>query len=251
MEFQNVLETYPLYDTVLVQNDLASLSLRPQGWFASFAAMGNATDIPFFNQRNVASAGLPYCNLETRDQCPWPFLIRQLNIHFFAPQFAAQLELPGTHNLWEMKHTPIWEADLPRHFGVEVKVNTDIKLEAAVMMPGSGGGPVGGGYGSYGTEAGGPETSPLVYNSGSQGVAHRSNGFKFPIPIDVPKKAALSVTLYPSEYGRRLLQAMAGPFDYTFPNTAGTAMITPAAVFGIRVTLHGTRGVQQRGEAHA
>ena len=249
--FLNVLETYPLFDTVGVCGDLPSLSTRPAGWFPTFAAMGNSIDIPFFNQRNVASAGPEYCNLETRDQTPWPFTVRRINIHFFGPSISSQY-IPGPQNLIEFKHTPIWQLELPRHFGVELSVNTDIRYQGNAMMPGSGAGPVGGGYGMLPGAPAGPDLGqPTAYDSGSQGVADRRNGFVFPVAIDIPKKAALSVTLKPSEYARRLLQTLAGPWNLEFSNAAQSDVITPGGFFGIRVTLHGIRGVQQRGEAHA
>jgi hypothetical protein len=251
MPFLNVLETYPLFDTVCVYRDLADLATRPPGWFASFAAMGQAIDIPFFNQRNVASAGPEYCNLETRDQTPWPFVLKKVNIHFFAPSNVGQ-DIVGQNEIVEYKHSALWELDLPRHFGYEVSVNTDVRHSAAAMMPGAGTGPVGGGYGHLALSGNGPATdAPSAMQAGGQGEADRRNGFVLPVTIDIPKKAAISVTLKPSEYARRVLQNLAGPWNISFNNAGGGGYRRVGALFGIRVTLHGTRGVQQRGEAHA
>ena len=251
MEFKNVLETYPLFDTVGVYSGVNALATRPPGWFPSFLAMGQSIDIPFFNQRNVASAGAEYCNLETRDQTPWPFVLKKVNVAFFAPSNAAQLILGGLA-LIDTKSSPLWEIDLPRHFGVEISVNTDVRWQGNAMMPGAGAGPVGGGWGMLAEVGGGPApNAPSAWSASGQGVADRRNSFAFPVTIDIPKKAAIAVTLKPSEYARRLLQAMPGPNNLTFVNAAHSTMTTPGAFFGIRVTLHGTRGVQQRGEAHA
>lgn len=250
MAFLNVLETYPLFDTVGVYAGVGTLATRPPGWFASFNAMGQSVDIPFFNQRNVASAGAEYCNLETRDQTPWPFVLKKINVAFFAPSNAAQL-ITGNLDLLEHQQTPIWEIDLPRHFGVEVSVNTDVRWSGNAMMPGAGAGPVGGGWGSLSLAEGNDASQPGAFSASGQGVADRRNSFAFPVTIDIPKKAAISVTLKPSEYARRLLQAMAGPHTLKFQNAEHSAYVYPGAFFGIRVTMHGTRGVQQRGEAHA
>lgn len=253
MAYMNVLETYPLFDTVGVCADLPNFSTRPAGWFGTFAAMGNAIDIPFFNQRNVASAGAEYTNLETRDQTPWPFQIHKINIAFFSPSIASQFVF-GPQNVIEYKHSPLWEMELPRHFGVELAVNTDVRFNCNALMPGSGGGPVGGGYGMLPGAPSGPDlAAPTCYATTTQGIADRRNGWTVPekLAIDVPWKAAISVTLKPSEYARRLLQAISGPHLLQFANAAQSDRTTPGAFFGIRVTLHGIRGVQQRGEAHA
>jgi len=253
MGYMNVEETYPLFDTVGVCSDLANFSTRPAGWFATFAALGQAVDIPFFNQRNVASSGPEYTNLETRDQTPWPFQVHAINVAFFAPSIASQF-VEGPNDVIEYKHSPLWEIELPRHFGLEFAVNTDVRFSCNALMPGSGAGPVGFGYGMLsGAESGPDLDQPACYATTTQGVSDRRNGWSIPEPllIDVPWKAAISATLKPSEYARRMLQQFEGPHQLSFTNAAQSAKITPSSFFGIRITLHGIRGVQQRGEAHA
>jgi len=127
-------------------------------------------------------------------------------------------------------------------------------LTIAAMMPGAGSGPVAGGYGQLADHGDGNSAAfPQSWDAGCQGVPDRRNGFVFPYPvnIEIPAKAAISVTLKPSEYARRMLQTLAGPYNIPFQNTTLDGTVSPGAFFGIRVTMHGIRGVQQRGEAHA
>lgn len=249
--FKNVAETFPLFDTLGIYSQLNALATRPQGWFSTFNAAGQAIDWQFFNQRNIASAGQEYTNLETRDQVAWPFVVNSMAIHFFGPsatfeRYTTQLNLA----VWNGIFPALWEADVPRHMGVELWVNQDAKLRVNSMMPGSGGGPVVGGYGSLGTLPGGvAQTMPWTVQGGGQGNGHIKATYVFPKPIEIPVKAAISVKLIPSEYIRRLLQALPGPFTHEMPGDISGVQVP--TFYGVRVTLTGTRFVQQRGEAHA
>lgn len=252
MPYQNVAETFPLFDTIAVTPDLPNFAVRPAGWFQTFAAAGNAIDWQFFNQRNIASAGAEYTNLETRDQVAWAFVAKELMVHFFAPSAVFQREIDGATEAWNGIFSAIWEADIPKHMGIELWVNQDAKLRINAMMPGSGGGPVVGGYGSLGVETGivSPAgTLPWSIHGGGQGNALVKSCYVFPKPIEIPVKAAISVKLIPSEYVRQLLMAIPGPT--TFPIAGDLGYIYAPCFYGVRVTLKGTRFVQQRGEAHA
>lgn len=248
----NVQETFPLFDTVAVTPAYPTLAIRPAGWFETFLQAGNAIDWQFFNQRNIASAGKEYTNLETRDQVAWPFTVNSLTVHFYAPSAAFQHYTTTINvDVWNSMFSALWEADVPKHFGLEFWVNQDAKLRINALMPGSGGGPVVGGYGSLGMADGTfiPGSFPWSVHSGSQGNAHIKANYVFPEPVEIPVKAAIAVKLIPSEYVRRLLQAIPGPFTFPAPNDISVNYLP--TFYGVRVTLHGTRYVQQRGEAHA
>lgn len=249
----NVQETFPLFDTVAITPAYPNFAIRPAGWFETFAAAGNAIDWQFFNQRNIASAGKEYTNLETRDQIAWPFTVNSLTVHFYAPSAAFQhTTTESALNVWNSLFSALWEADVPKHFGLEFWVNQDAKLRINALMPGSGGGPMVGGYGSLGTLAGNmlqPASMPWSVHSGSQGNAHIRANYVFPEPVEIPVKAAISCKLIPSEYLRRLLQALPGP--HTFPAPNDISMLMLPTFYGVRLTLNGVRYVQQRGEAHA
>ena len=251
--FQNVAETFPLFDTVGITPALPNLSIRPAGWYETFLAAGQAIDWHYFNQRNSAAAGKEYTNLETRDQIAWPFTVKSIAVSFYAPsaafqRFTTELQLA----CWNGIFSGIWEADIPKHFGLEFWVNQDAKLRINSLMPGSGGGPIVGGYASLAI-AGGAQATPGGYpwsvHSGSQGLANMKATYVFPQPVEIPVKAAIAVKLIPSEYVRRLLQTLPGP--HTFPATNSLAVDFLETFYGVRVTLLGTRYVQQRGEQHA
>lgn len=253
MGYRNVAETFPLYDTLGVTPMLPTLSTRPQGWFETFLAAGQAIDWQFFNQRNIASAGKEYTNLETRDQTAWPFTVNGITVHFFSPSAAFQHYTTTVQlQVWNSLFSALWEADVARHFGLEFWVNQDAKLRINAMMPGSGGGPVVGGYGGLGLEEGQqptPGTIPWTVHAGGQGNATIKAHYAFPEPVEIPVKAAISVKLIPGEYVRRLLQALPGPHTFALGGFQGNPYVS--CFYGVRVTLNGIRYVQQRGEAHA
>jgi hypothetical protein len=247
---KNVLETTVLYDTLGVVNDLATWSIRPQGWYPTFLLAGQANKWEFFNQRNVASAGLEFTNLDTRDQIAWPFSLERLNVHFFAPCHVFQRNLFESIDIWDWLHTPLWECELPKHCGLTLNINQDCRLRLNSMMPGAGGGPVAGGMGSLSMaplNIGGN----LGISTSGQGTATVKTSYMFAEPIGIPVKAAISVTIEPTEYVRQMLQSLSGPGDNMFNSLDGQSFVRHPAFFGIRVSMHGTRQMQQRGEAHA
>ncbi len=251
MVFKNVQETFPLFDTVAITAAYPNFAIRPAGWYTTFLQAGNAIDWQFFNQRNIASAGKEYTNLETRDQVAWPFTVKSLTVHFYAPSAAFQhytSTAPG--DTYNGLFSALWEADMAKHFGLEFWVNQDSKLRINALMPGSGGGPIVGGYGSLALEPSGQAGNmPWSVHSGSQGNAHIKSNYVFPEPVEIPVKAAIAVKLIPSEYIRRLLQALPGP--HTFPVAGNFSTEWVPTFYGVRITLNGIRYVQQRGEAHA
>ena len=191
------------------------------------------------------SEGIP------RDQLAWAYVLNGLTVHFFAPQIATQYhsQAPGSQQS-ELLHSALWEACLPRHCGLEFKLNQDIKLEINAMMPGSGCGPIAGGYGLQDPTMLNDVPYKPTFAAGSQSTPSSKVSFYFANPIGIPRKCAISATIRPNEYARRLLQTMGGPFFYRWQNLTGVETFKPCA-FGIRVTLLGSRLVQQRGQLHA
>jgi hypothetical protein len=242
----NVEETFPLFDTVGVTGYLDTIQPTPPGWFPTFAAMGAANEISFFNVRNKATCGRAYNNQETRDQTAWGYLLRAIGVQFFAPPSAIQID---DDSYQEGLHSPIWEADLPIHSSLTLQINQDDYLKINSQMVGAGVGPTFGGYGQYGTLS----VSGTGVAQGAQTIGEPMlrNMWHFPDPIGIPRRAAISARIKFSEYARQLLQALTGPHSHQFytPAFAGTVLIP--AFFGIRVILVGQRLVQQRGELHA
>lgn len=251
--YENVLEPMTLYDTVLVSPYVDSMKFH-DGWYNSFAAIGAANEIPFFNVRN-RNHHLAYNNQDTRDQVPYGMQIYSIGVSFFAPQIATQFTLiegPALHYAEEI-HSAVWEADLPQHAGMILRVNQDDRLKHAVAMAPSGMGPFGGGMGH------GDPTTPISTETAcpafmkgmtSQGTPKLTARWPFPVPIDVPLRANISVVIKLSEWARQLLQTMTGPHYLAFSGGDAAPTIPLYSVFGIQVSLQVKRLVQQRGQYH-
>jgi hypothetical protein len=249
--FKNVAENWVLYDTVLIGGYTSSMQFNV-GYFATFGALGAQTQIPFFNVRN-RNHGLAYNNQDTRDQLAWGFRIFTIGVSFFAPQTVLYRDAGGNPVGPQMTEQALFETELPKHCSLTLQTNQDERLKINSLMTPPGFGIVGGGVAQ-----GDPEstdalrgTVPNVSKGGmGQGVPELTNKWGYRNPIDVPRRANLSVTISMNEYARQMLTAMPGPWNQVFWNT------TPQHVFkygmcGIQVVLGGQRLIQQRGQYHA
>jgi len=254
-QVQNVVEAQLLYDTVLVSPFLTAANVQfRDGWFLTFAAIGAANDIPFFNVRN-RNHGLPYNNQDTRDQSAFPMQIYSMGISFFAPQIASQfIDVEGTPSFVEEIHSAVWQADLPRHASITLRINQDERFKGQCAMIPSGMGPFGGGE-AHGNPAhdnivyGGNVHPSIMKGAATMGYPEITNRWPFPVPIDVPRRATISAVIKFSEYGRALLAQMTGPHDLGFA-TPQAGLDGFHSMFGIQVSLTVRRQVQQRGQYH-
>lgn len=247
-EYYNVRETYPLYDTILITQDLTSLSIQPPGWFATFAAFGAAQDYHFFDTRNRANTGVPYCNLDTRDTMPFGYWLRGLSVKFFAPVINPLYE-NAANEVIDTQEGAFFQAEAPQHCGVTLRVNQDIRLKLNAMMLGGGDGPNFGGYGQIDPADAAYNALPGMFTA-NQSIPDEKNYWMFPEPIGIPRRASVSVVITPMQWLRTILQAFHGPNAYAFADTA-EAVINPSGIYGIRVAFYGNRLVQQRGQLHA
>lgn len=255
--FLNVHEAQTLYDSVLVSPNIDKWDFS-DGWFTTFANLGAANDIPFFNVRN-RNHGLPYNNQDTRDQTAYGMKIYSIGISFFAPQIATQvIENQTITFATEEIHSAIWEADLPRHVGAILRINQDERLKIQSCMAPPGYGPFGGAMGhgepaQWSTDI--ADVPSVMKGATSQSMPELTNRWPFPIPLAVPRRAAISVELKFSEYARQLLQFMTGPHSVPFLQDAGDGtydyLLSNYACFGIQVSMQVERMVQQRGQYHA
>lgn len=251
----NVLEPQTLYDTVLVSGYVNSMKFA-DGWYATFAALGAANEIPFYNVRN-RNHHLAYNNQDTRDQMSYGMKIYSIGVSFFAPQIATQFhDVEGVASYAEEIHSAVWEADLPQHAAMVLRINQDDRLKIMTCMSPSGYGPTGGGMGHGDpTVATFEETTNPAIMKGmtTMGAAELNNQWPFPNPLDVPRRASLSVVIKFSEYARQELQTMVGPLRYVFAPAAGGGQMdeTLYCCFGIQVSMKVKRYVQQRGAYHA
>jgi len=245
---RNVAENWTLYDTTLIGPGLTSLAFN-DGWLASYNALGLQAEVPFFNVRNK-NVGLPYNNQDTRDALAWGFRIFTVGVRFFAPAVSVySLDSPIQGD----QHLPqnLFETEIAKHCQLTLQTNQDERLKTHALLTPPGYGPVGGGY-SQGDVVTVSNTPNVMTQTQGQGVSILTNKWGFANPLEVPRRANLSVTLKFNDYCKNLLQAMPGPNLTPLRAVAGgdTWYACPA-IAGIQVVLGGQRLVQQRGQYHA
>jgi hypothetical protein len=246
--YENVSESWVLYDTVLIGAGTAALQ-HNNGYFTTFAAMGGANSIPFFNVRN-RNHGLAYNNQDTRDQLPYVLKIYSIGVSFWGPSTSTYTDNGGIALAPQRTALDLFETELPKHMSLTLQTNQDERLKIASMMcpPGYGVMVSGVAQGDVETAYGYPNLAKVGWN---QGCPELTNKWGFRIPLKVPRRANLSVTLGISEYGRQMLQAMPGPLSQFFKDPAISDPVPKYAMCGIQVSIGGIREVQQRGQPHA
>jgi len=256
--FMNVPEGLTLYDSILVGARIPYLKFK-DGWFFNFAQAGASNSFPFLNVRN-RNHHLAYNNQDTRDQLPYAMEIYSIGVDFWPPYVESQYQLTppdgGSGGLIAYNnHSALWRNELPRHANIKFFVNQDEILNQQCCMAPSGMGPTGGGVAQGWTEGAnsvnGSETASPILGVGSMGEAAITNRWPFPFPIAVPRRASISAVVSLSEYGRKLLASLPGPYAYVLQDMAGPGTFTKNTTFGITVSLTGKRLIQQRGRYHA
>lgn len=249
--FENVPENWVLYDTVLIGLYAAQMNFN-DGYFPSYLTLGQATDVPFFNVRN-RNHGLPYNNQDTRDQLPWVFKIFTIGVSFFSPTTPLWRDGAGAPTGAQNSEQHIFETELPKHCSLTLQTNQDERLKINSLMAPPGYGIVSGGVGQGERQIQSNNTYPDVAKWGfTQGVPELTNKWGFTNPLEVPRRANLSVRIQINEYGRELLQALPGPFNQAFRQVGSPSQwFFHPGFCGIQVTLGGQRQVQQRGQYHA
>lgn len=237
----NVREAISLTDTILIGPKTA----QPAG-YGTYRELANLEEIPFFTIRNRTEVGLAYTNKDSKDSLPFPLRIKDVGIHFHAmPPYHSLPVVEGVTppvDTADFNAGRLFESEIPYHTGFVLKVKEDERLAHTVEYapPGSG---------SFGYTAG---AAPERIQSFNMGWPSLPNRFAFREEIDVPRNAVVSVVLKLSPYAKELLAAMPGPFsDLALCDTAdppGKLLVRRLSL--IRVTLNGSREVQQRGEYH-
>jgi hypothetical protein len=250
----NVLEPMTLYDTVLIGDYVDSMKFN-DGWFATFAALGAANEIPFFNVRN-RNHHLAYNNQDSRDQTAYGMQIYSMGVTFFGPAVATQFQdVEGTMSYAEEIHSATWEADIPQHASATLRINQDDRLKINCAMAPPGYGPSGGGMGHGDPTVptfGETTTAAIMKGMTSMGVPEVNNQWPFPVPLDVPRRASISVVIKLSEYARQMLQIMDGPLSFAICNNSdGEYGQLVSCMYGIQVSMKVKRYVQQRAQYSA
>lgn len=255
--FLNVAEPWILYDTLRVCS--IDKDNTKVGWFDTFAAMASKESHSFYKLRTESNVGLAYTNLQATDSLDYRLDVYSFGVSFFAPiEETGQItSLEGIPRYTEHDlglHGPLWCVDLPRHCGIQLKVQQDIIFEGACYLAPPGYGPLFGGMSTIGPARPPLEpTPPNMLGAATQGVPTISNRWRFPRPIQIPRTGNIEAILWLSDYARYVLGKLVGPWSYTIQAPMGSpppyAYNFPAAC-GVQVSMLGKRWVQQRGQYH-
>lgn len=267
----NASEPWIIYDTVQIRGNKATKNEAPVpaiAGFKSLTELAAAQSVSFFNVRKQGDPGVgeAYNNQDSADSFPFAFVLRSLGLEFAAPRALAGLPLFNEQGVIDGKVSnhainQMFEQELIRHCAVHLKVSQDEKLLAAAMFLPSGTGLAG--FGQAGVDSTGQiastPTSPAgSIRSAATGAAHVGdaalyNRFTWKDGLNIPKGTNVKAELVFSEYAKRLLTAM-GVVDmpvYLFQNPSDPLTATGASgTFSIRMSMIGTRLVQQRNELH-
>lgn len=229
-EYKNVWESWMIYDTVVIGDGVD----EAQNWYASFAAMAAAPEVPFINVRTMSSVGGAYTNITSRDKFPWPFLLHSMGMRFMYPDPITDNSSPHTAI---MAATKIFNQVLQEHSYFELEVREDVILRIKPSHMPAGMGPTG--Y-VQGNNAANNWMATTITN----GVPQLGNRWKFVgKAIEIPRDTPVRGRLYFSQYGRELLTALNAVSPLDFEEEENNYAL-------IELTMLGTRGVQQRGELH-
>jgi hypothetical protein len=255
MSFKNVLEPWPIYDTLVVGPNLYGPECTVPGWFTTMGAFGARQDHLFFKGRTEALCGLAYNNQQQADKTDFAFHAASIGLRFFGPATNQEYDSTEASTLLTPQDVlaPFWQWELPNHVGVEFRVAQDVKYESMGFLTPPGYGPRSQGS-SLGVDADSNPPYGLCTHitAGTQGVPFKENRFQFEDWIPIPRNEVIEVTVWLSEYARYVLTSIAGPGAYGFHSWGGegSVYLTFGMRYGIQCSLYGLREVQQRGELH-
>jgi hypothetical protein len=258
-QYANVVEPWALYDSIIICSDFYGNESSVPGWFTTYAAFSQQETHSFFKSRTEGTAGLQYTNMQSSDSMDFAFVAHSIGIGVLSPAPNIEGELGGADGIaGEIENSDslighFLAADLPRHMGIQLKIQQDIRAECAALHAPPGYGVVGSGVAYDFPNAVAPLHGDVPYMNFavSQGVPALDNRYPFPEPIGIPRTATIEAVLHLSEYARWVLADVYGPRGFMFNSSDGAP---PYTVFPrryvIQVSLFGERLVQQRGQYH-
>lgn len=261
--YLNVAESYALYDTIIICKELYGKEKTIPGWFYTFRDFAANDKHVFFKNRTIGNSHLAYCNMDSADNVDYVFNAISFGVRFFAPVVHDSLKevlTPFGPELINENNPCFWLFDLPKHCGIDFRVQQDVIVENNCMATPPGYGPrLGSGaqpiiYDPTDTNI---NTTPFKITIGTMGEPCIENRFPFAIPVRIPRNATIEANVILSPYIRSIMDNMSGP-EYWVGDGALVAE-TPANTdyfkvpvrYGIQVSLYGYREVQQRGQYHA
>jgi hypothetical protein len=252
----NVVEAWSIYDTICISPTLYG-SEANAGWFNNLAAFGASETHSFFKQRTEGNVGLSYTNQQSSDSMDFAFVAHSIGLAVFVP--VPNLE--GTPSAPDGAGFALTQADaaiahwfaadLPRHMGIQFKVQQDIRVELPTLHAPPGYGTTGGGTAFPGIVTLVYGEIPFMLTSVSQGVPVLSNRYPLPYKIGIPRTGSIEGVLHLSDYARNVLTSVTGPHQMQFNSDDGAI---PYSYFQkrymIQLSIIGERMVQQRGQYH-
>jgi hypothetical protein len=252
----NVKETWPLYDSIVICNELLGSESSVPGWFTSFAAFGAKESHQFFKNRTDGTAGEAYTNMKNGDTMDFAYKIHSIGMEITGtPTIDVQIDSVDGNGITTDTMDAIvpqwWRADLPWHMGIQLRVQQDIRLELPVMAAPAGVGAFGGGLafqqlnalGTFGEQ-------PWMISQSTQGIPLLRNRFPLPEAIGVPRTGSLEVILHIGEWARTILQGITGPHKFFINTTGAAGGANYFSRYIIRCSLFGERLIQQRAQYH-
>jgi hypothetical protein len=255
-KFANVVETWAVYDTIIVCKEFYGSEANAPGWFTSFVDFGSRETHSFFKTRTDSVAGEQYCNLKASDVMNFAFKIHSLGLEVTGIP-TTDLQQTDVDGFDITKPDQIvsqwWAADFPRHAAIQLKVQQDIRVELPAMGCPPGYGALGAGVAFGHTDAVAPAYGdiPFMTNATVQGVPLLSNRYPLPEPIGVPRTGNVEGILHVSEWARYILRNITGPHEFVMNSDSGTPSYRFfESRYMIRFSLFGERLVQQRAQYH-
>lgn len=260
MNFQNVAEGYPIFDSVIISQTLYGKEQAINGWFNTFQAFAANEKHTFYKDRTIGSANLAYCNMDSADNLDYVFKAHSFGVRFFAPitpdAVNAVVESPTRY----LENCPaFWLFEMPKHCGIDLRIQQDVVVENTCIATPSGYGPMGGG-GAQPHVSGEADVNQITWKTitGTIGTPCIDNRFPFPEPLPIPRNTPIEANIYVAPYARWILSQLSGPHwnvmlsESQADGTPGlNDFISLPQRYGIQVSLYGMREVQQRGQYFA
>lgn len=243
----NAMETWPLYDSVLIGEGQSS---DIPGGYETYAQLGQATKIPFFSDRTRSNTGIPYNNMDTAETLSFAYTAKSLGIGFMAAPFVDTKAATVPVEAKSQANNMVFTAELLKHVAFRFQLSQDEKVFANCLAL-----PEGAGASGFTQLLAGPGQIPVVgtgtFTQYRNGIPYLMNRYLFPEGLEMPRNVNLSGEIHFSEYARDFLKVMEGPGRILVdPTQLAYDDATHPSVSMIRVSFFGQRAVQQRNALH-